>query len=127
MTMTQIAICIDVPDLEVAVSFYCSALGCEKLSGHSANTKLSAGNMEIYLLLKEEGSKPVANTTDTRSYSRHWTPIHLDFRVTDFEQTVNDVTNFGGSHEGTDSGDWGAIAYCADPFGNGFCLIKEGK
>lgn len=121
--MTQIAICIDVPDLETAASFYCSALGCEKLSGHSANTKLSAGNMEICLLLKEEGSKPVANTLDTRSYSRHWPPIHLDFRVTDFEQAVNDVTNFGGSHEGTNSGDWGAIAHCADPFGNGFCLI----
>jgi predicted enzyme related to lactoylglutathione lyase len=34
------------------------------------------------------------------------------------------ILALGGSHEGGESGDWGSIAYCADPFGNGFCLIK---
>ena len=124
--MHRVAISIDVPDLDVATAFYCGALGCEKIGGQAANTQLSAGNVVIYLLRKEAGTQPVASIPDTRSYGRHWTPVHLDFHVVDLEQAVAGVIKLGGTHEGGQSGDWGGIACCADPYGNGFCLIKDG-
>ena len=30
----------------------------------------------------------------------------------------------GGTVESVQRGDWGAVAVCADPFGNGFCLVS---
>jgi predicted enzyme related to lactoylglutathione lyase len=123
--MTNVAICIDVPDLQAAEAFYCDALGLTKLGGHAKNSKLSTGNAEIYLLLKEAGSSAVTNASVARTYSRHWTPVHLDFRVENFDRALENVIGHGGTREETQSGDWGSIAYCADPFGNGFCLIRE--
>ena len=123
--MTHMAVCIDVPDLQAAESFYCGAFGFTKLDGHAKNSKLSTGDIEIFLLLKEAGTSSVSNISTTRSYSRHWTPIHLDFRVEDFDQALDDVIEHGGAQEEVQSGDWGSIAYCSDPFGNGFCLICE--
>jgi predicted enzyme related to lactoylglutathione lyase len=60
-----------------------------------------------------------------RNYERHWTPIHLDFLTKDIDVVVERIINHGGVHEGGESGNWGSIAYCADPFGNGFCVINE--
>ena len=34
------------------------------------------------------------------------------------------VKQLGGSVESIKRGDWGAAAFCADPFGHGFCLIE---
>jgi hypothetical protein len=33
------------------------------------------------------------------------------------------ITRLGGIVEGQESGDWGSLTRCADPFGNGFCLV----
>ncbi len=124
--MTQISISIDVPDLARATTFYSQALGCEKLRDEPPNiTVLSGGNVEIYLLERPVGSKPLPNSEQLRSYDRHWTPIHLDFGVTNLAGSLARVLECGGSHEGSESGKWGSIEYCADPFGNGFCLIQE--
>ncbi len=49
----------------------------------------------------------------------------MDFLRDDVKDTVAKVKEYGGAHEGGESGDWGEIAYCVDPFGNGFCVIKE--
>jgi predicted enzyme related to lactoylglutathione lyase len=38
---------------------------------------------------------------------------------------VKKIIDYGGIREGGDAGEWGSIAYCADPFGNGFCVINE--
>ena len=42
----------------------------------------------------------------------------------DFEKSVEQTRKLGGTVEETKHGDWGAAAFCADPFGNGFCIIK---
>lgn len=123
--MQQAYVCIDVPDLDVAASFYCEALGLEKLSSGPSNAKLSAGGLEVYLLLKDAGTHPVPDQSQARTYGRHWTPVHLDFRVRDVDQATARVTKAGGVVEHAASGDWGAMANCADPFGNGFCLIRQ--
>lgn len=122
--MPQVSISIDVSDMEKASLFYTNALGCKVLRDGAEITKLSADNVEIYLLNKTPGSNPLISQSASRDYSRHWTPVHLDFNITDIEQAVANVREFGGTHEGSESGDWGTIAYCADPFGNGFCLCQ---
>ncbi|MCY1449242.1 Glyoxalase-like domain protein [compost metagenome] len=60
-----------------------------------------------------------------RDYSRHWTPVHLDFVVDDLAAATQRALNAGARQE---SGcvDWRGskcISF-ADPFGHGFCLIE---
>ena len=86
---------------------------------------LDAGNVRIYLLEKAEGTIPFKGGTHSRSYDRHWSPVHLDFGTSDIDASIELIEQYGGSVEDRDSGSWGSIAYCADPFGNGFCLINE--
>ncbi len=124
--MAKISISIDVPDLLRAVDFYSAALDCKKLRDQPPNmVVLAAENIEIYLLEKKSGTKPLTNNPSTRSYERHWTPIHLDFLIMDVPGAVTRIVEAGGTHEGGEKGDWGEIAFCADPFGNGFCVIRE--
>ena len=125
-TMSEVSISIDVPDLDRGQSCYCEALGCTFLKQGSEGIRvLDAGNVRIYLLRKEEGSAPFQGSTVVRTYTRHWSPIHLDFGTKDLESAAELVIAQGGVVEGGESGSWGSIAYCSDPFGNGFCLIRE--
>ena len=121
-----VSVSIDVPNLKDAEAFYTNALGCKKIR-EQGNTMvvLSAGNCDIYLQEKVTGSKPVINSQIVRTYERHWTPIHLDFITKNIDSVVEKVIENGGCYEGGESGEWGSIANCADPFGNGFCVINE--
>lgn len=124
--MVQLSVSIDVPDLEEATGFYVSALGCEDFRQDSGNIRvLRADNCEICLLQRIKGTNPTSYQGQLRSYERHWTPVHLDFGVDDLESTLDRILKMGGTHEGSESGAWGEIEYCADPFGNGFCIIQE--
>ena len=124
----KVSVSIDVPNLRIATSFYVDALGCAKLRDQGDTmVVLSGGNVDIYLIEREEATNPAAAVSSSlsRSYNRHWTPVHLDFLVDDVETAVQSVLSAGGVREGGEEGSWGAIAHCADPFGNGFCVIKE--
>ncbi|PCI74070.1 MAG: lactoylglutathione lyase [SAR86 cluster bacterium] len=122
----KISVSIDVPNLKEAEAFYTEALGCKKVRDQGSNmVVLSVENSDIYLQEKEPRTKPLVSSSVVRSYERHWTPIHLDFLCDNVDELVTRILELGGSHEGGESGDWGSIAYCADPFGNGFCIINE--
>jgi len=124
--MIKISISIDVSDLKKAERFYTEALGCKKLRDQGSNmVVLSAENSDIYLQEKAPGTNPLLSGNVGRDYKRHWTPVHLDFLSENIDGIVSKIVELGGSHEGGDSADWGSIAYCADPFGNGFCVINE--
>ena len=124
--MIKISVSIDVPDLKKAEHFYIEALGCRKIRDQGSNMAvLATENCDIYLQEKDAGTKPILSSEIVRDYKRHWTPVHLDFLTENVDETVEKVVNLGGLHEGGESGDWGSIAYCADPFGNGFCIINE--
>ena len=117
---------IDVPDLEQAIAFYCNALGLQvgRRFGTSG-VELLGASCSIYLLEKPAGSAATSSVSHRRDYSRHWTPVHLDFVVPDIEVALNRATAAGARLEGevrTDN--WGRIAVLADPFGHGFCLIQ---
>lgn len=124
--MIKISVSIDVSSLKKAEAFYVEALGCKKVRDQGSNMAvLSTENCNIYLQEKEAGTKPLVSSEVVRDYKRHWTPVHLDFLTKDIDVVVERVLQLGGLHEGGESGDWGSIAYCADPFGNGFCVINE--
>ncbi|SEH72392.1 lyase [Bathymodiolus azoricus thioautotrophic gill symbiont] len=117
---------IDVSNLKQAEIFYIEALGCKKLRDQGADmVVLATDNCDIYLQEKEAGTKPLASSAVVRDYERHWTPVHLDFLTENIDEAVKKIVQLGGLHEGGESGDWGSIAHCADPFGNGFCVINE--
>jgi len=122
--MAEVSVSIDVADMEKAILFYTKALGCIELRVGEDTTKLSADNVSIFLLKKESKSNPFISGISSRNYERHWTPVHLDFNVSKIEEIVSLVKEYGGVNEGSESGDWGAVEFCADPFGNGFCLCQ---
>ena len=123
--MVKLSVSIDVSDLKQAEDFYIEALGCKKLRDQGGMSVISVENCDIYLQEKKAGSKAVPTEAIERNYSRHWTPVHIDFLAENINEIVERVLKLGGRHEGGDSGEWGSIAYCSDPFGNGFCIIKE--
>lgn len=124
--MIKISVSIDVSNLKQAETFYIEALGCKKLRDQGSNMAvLSTENCDIYLQEKDAGTKPLVSSEIVRDYKRHWTPVHLDFLAENVDEAVEKILKLGGLHEGGESGDWGSIAHCADPFGNGFCVINE--
>ncbi len=116
---------IDVPDLESAREFYCSALGLTVSRRFDGWLELAGAGTPIYLLPKRAGTPVSPASTQTRDYRRHWTPVHLDFVVDDLEAAVQRAQAAGASVESAvQSHTWGRIALLADPFGNGFCLLQ---
>lgn len=124
--MISISVSIDVSNLKQAETFYIEALGCKKLRDQGENMSvISTENCDKYLQEKVAGTKPIPSEAVERDYGRHWTPVHLDFLTENVDDVVKKIVQIGDQHEGGESGDWGSIAYCADPFGNGFCVINE--
>lgn len=117
---------IDVPDIETAERFYCSAFGLvvgRRFS--SAGVELRGRSAPIYLLRKDEGSRASGATDRIRRYDRHWTPVHLDFVVEDIDLAVECALAAGATLEKpVDMHAWGKLALMADPFGNGFCFVQ---
>ena len=118
---------IDVPDLERAIRFYEDGLGLRlrrKLFSGTVAEMLGSSS-PIYLLAKPEGSPPGSYVTQARSYSRHWTPVHLDFVVDDLDSAVTRAMLAGAQLEvGPEAFEWGRQATLSDPFGHGLCLIQ---
>jgi catechol 2,3-dioxygenase-like lactoylglutathione lyase family enzyme len=122
----DIRICIDVNDMERAVAFYTEGLGlhCGRRFQSGFVELLGAGS-PIDLLLQTEGSRPLPGNVATRSFQRHWTPVHLDFVVDDIDAAVARLLQHGAVLEQpvTDRV-WGRIAGLADPFGHGIDLLQ---
>ena len=125
--MISVSISIDVPSLADAVRFYERAFGFSKSSEPIPGVVvLQASNTEICLLEKTAGSQPSLHTQETRRYERHWTPVHLDLHVDDFEAALAKALDAGAKQEQVfRNPEHGTVAFCSDPFGHGFCLIER--
>lgn len=125
--MIGIEICIDVPDLARGIRFYGDAFGFSKISEpYPGVVVLQNGATAITLLEKPEQSKPTPDTRDLRHYDRHWTPVHLDFHVDDLQVALDKAMKAGAIQEQLfEDPQHGSIAFCADPFGNGFCILES--
>lgn len=123
----EIRICIDVPDMERAIAFYTQGLGLRvaRRLGDDWAELLGAGS-PIDLLRNEPGTAPLGDVKPARrSYERHWTPVHLDFTVTELDAVVARVTALGAVLERpVQQRKWGRMANLADPFGHGFDLLE---
>jgi catechol 2,3-dioxygenase-like lactoylglutathione lyase family enzyme len=123
----EIRICIDVPDMERAIAFYTQGLGlrlARRLGDDWA--ELLGGGSPIDLLRNEAGTAPLGEAKPARrSYERHWTPVHMDFAVTDLDAAVARLTALGAVLERpVQQRKWGRMANLADPFGHGFDLLE---
>lgn len=122
----RIIVNIDVPKLTPAIDFYCAALGLKHnrtLDGDVA--ELTGASSVIYLLQNPSGSSAASTVSETRRYSRHWTPVHIDFVVDNIEMAAKRVLEAGASQE-SECIEWrgSKCITFSDPFGHGFCLIK---
>ena len=125
--MLEIEICIDVPDLARGIRFYADAFGFSTVSEpYPGVAVLMADAAKITLLQKRERTKSSPNTQDVRRYDRHWTPVHLDFHVDNLKAALHKVVGAGATKEQFfENPEHGSAALCADPFGNGFCLLER--
>jgi catechol 2,3-dioxygenase-like lactoylglutathione lyase family enzyme len=94
------SVTIDVPNLDEGLRFYRDALGLVELARPIATyVILKCGGSQIGLMEKSAGTKPAKGSNDTRRYERHWTPVHIDFHVEDFERAVAKVLEGGAKCE----------------------------
>jgi predicted enzyme related to lactoylglutathione lyase len=118
---------IDVPDLEQGLRFYGDTFGfVETTRPFSTMAILDAGNLTVCMHEKSPGTKSSQVGTDVRRYERHWTPVHLDLHVTDLDAVLDKVRSGGGTVENEFRTQGPRpVAFCCDPFGNGFCVLGE--
>lgn len=122
----QLLVNIDVDDLDRAIRFYTAAFDLKvgRRFGRGG-VELLGSSAPFYLLVKAEGSPAAKSLPQSRSYRRHWTPLHLDFVVDDVDAAVQRAVAAGAVLEDPpESHRWGRIAHLADPFGHGFCLLQ---
>lgn len=124
--MAKLLINIDVPDLERGITFYTAAfdlrLGRRLGSGF---VELVGGEAPIYLLEAAPGTAPFRDAEVSRHYARHWTPVHLDFVVSDLDAALARALAAGATQEGDPSEhSYGRLVLLSDPFGHGECLLE---
>jgi predicted enzyme related to lactoylglutathione lyase len=121
----KVTVSIDVPSIEAGLRFFGEAFGfTESSRPHPGYAVLSAGEATIALVAKPAGSHPAKGSDDIRKYERHWTPVHIDFRVEDFEATLARALGAGARTEQVHRvGGYPPVAFCSDPFGHGFCIV----
>ena len=119
------SVSIDVPSLEEGLRFYRDALGLAEIARPMPTyVVLKCGDARIGLIEKPAGSRPAEGAQDVRRYDRHWTPVHIDFDVDNFEAFLAKAVNAGAKCEQKfEGGAHPPIAFCCDPFGNGFCVL----
>lgn len=120
---TNLRICIDVPDVSRGVEFYRETFGFDAVP-RNGFVELVGGPVPIDILPREPGTR-TASAQAERSYERHWTPVHVDFVVSDVDAVVARAVKLGARVEaGPSDQPFGRIAQLADPFGHGLCVIE---
>lgn len=87
--------------------------------------ELTGASSVLYLLENASGSAASSSGADVRRYSRHWTPVHIDFVVDDLLQAKERARKAGATQE-SEIAEWrgSKCITFSDPFGHGFCLIE---
>lgn len=125
-TAVTLLVNIDVEDLERAIEFYTRGIGLRvrRYLGPDI-VELEGALSPMFLTQQRAGSRPFLEAHQPREYSRHWTPVHLDFVVSQLEPAIRRAEAAGARAEGAIQ-EFAAGRYrvMADPFGNGFCLLQ---
>ena len=124
--MMRVIVNIDVPNLAPAIDFYSSVLGLKlnRIIEEDVAELIGASSV-IYLLQNAAGSNPASTLPQVRDYSRHWTPVHMDFVVDDVTKAAQRALAAGATQE-SECIEWrgSKCITFSDPFGNGFCIIE---
>jgi predicted enzyme related to lactoylglutathione lyase len=117
---------VEVSDIERGIAFYTRGIGLVVVRRLKPGwVELAGASIPLYLLARPESDLTLGGRTLERSYSRHWTPVHLDFLVADLDTAIARAESSGATIEKIlRNRPWGAMANAADPFGNGFDLIE---
>ena len=120
-------VCIDVDDLDRGIAFYTQGLGLRR--GRRLDNdwvELLGAGSAIDLLANAAGTAPLgASHPQRRDYTRHWTPVHLDFIVDDVDAAAAKLVSLGAVLERpVEDRSWGRMASLADPFGHGIDLLE---
>lgn len=117
---------IDVSDIGQAIEFYTTGLGLTvRRRLHPSIVELQGGSSPVFLTEHPAGTLPYPEAPRPREYSRHWTPVHLDFVVPDVELAVRRAESAGARPQGAiREFSWGRYIVMSDPFGNGLCLLQ---
>jgi predicted enzyme related to lactoylglutathione lyase len=123
----SVHVSIDVPDLEEGIRFYGGVFGfAEVTRPFPTMAVLDANNVTVCMHQKAFGTKSSIGGAELRHYARHWTPVHLDLHVSDLDAVLTKVRAEGGTVENEFRTQGPSpVAFCSDPFGNGFCVIGE--
>jgi len=121
----KLTMSIDVPSIAEGAKFFGDVFGfVETARPHPGYAVMSGGDVSLGLLAKPAGSRPAPDADDVRRYVRHWTPVHIDFRVEDFEATLEKALGAGAKAEQVHRVvGYPPVAFCCDPFGHGFCIV----
>jgi predicted enzyme related to lactoylglutathione lyase len=117
---------IEVAELERGIEFYCAGLGLTLKRRLSPSwIELEGANLPIFLLGNCAPVAELGAVRRKRDFARHWTPVHLDFIVSDLDTVVARLLGLGATLDrDLQSREYGRMANLADPFGNGFDLIE---
>jgi len=120
--VTTIGISIDVEDVDRAVHFYRDGLGLRLVDKGDGWATMALGAQIFFLGLPWGPEGRIK-----RDHQRHWTPVHLDFVVDDFDALVEQAIRAGAKLDRPvlRRPDLGDMANMSDPSGNGFDLIQR--
>jgi predicted enzyme related to lactoylglutathione lyase len=124
---TGVLINVDVDDLPRAIRFYEAAFGLRQGRELGPTVREMLGlPAPLYLLCQAAGTPAVpGEARRRRNYSRHWTPVHLDFVVEDIHAALGRALDAGAQlDQPVRARPFGHLAVLSDPFGNGFCLLE---
>jgi predicted enzyme related to lactoylglutathione lyase len=123
--MTTIGISVDVENVDRAITFYREGLGLkliERGDGWGGWATMALGNQTFFFGIPWGPEGPLS-----RDHAHHWTPVHLDFVVDDFDAAVQRALNAGAKLDRpiVRRKDRGDMANMFDPSGNGFDIIQR--
>jgi len=99
--MPGLLVNIDVRNLEEALRFYTEGIGLRLVRRLGPDiAELGGAPSPVFLIAHPPGSAPHPDAGASRSYERHWTPVHLDFAVADLERAVSRAVSAGAVCEG---------------------------
>ncbi len=123
----KLEITIDVDDLDRAVKFYCQGLGLDLVDRTPDWARAELDGQTFWIYQFDAGPHGSIH----RDYRRHWTPIHLDFIVSDLDRVLERALAAGGRldcevrrNEPEPLGRCD-VANLSDPAGNGVDLVER--
>ena len=115
--MIEVHAYIEVRDADDGARFYCEAVDGLTVARRLTPKWIELGGASTPLFV-------IGDRPEPGDYSRHWTPVHLDFVVPDLAAAVERARAAGATIEKEVEYEPFAMAGCADPWGNGFDLIE---